>query len=388
MEKKELRCGYTTGTCSALAAKAAATMLMLDNAIDNVSVCTPNGKVIDVKVLDINIEREADKIISASCAVKKDAGDDPDVTNGILIYAKVSLNSEKGIHIDGGIGIGRVTKPGLSQNIGEAAINPVPKKMIADNVSEVMDEAGYTGGVDVLIYAPLGEEIAKKTFNPRLGIEGGISIIGTTGIVEPMSQKALVDTIKVEMNVAKAEGRKSILIVPGNYGKDFIKSTLGIAVENAVACSNYVGESIDYACELGFENIILIGHTGKFIKLAAGVFNTHSHVADCRMETLAAHYAMAGGNPSIVREIMESVSTDEAIRIIKEAGKFNEVFKSVMDKIEYHLSKRADGIKNIGLITFSNEWGIVGKTSKADDILRCVLKEIDKNKNPLEEADD
>lgn len=364
--KKNLRSGYTTGTCAALAAKAATLMLFSGNEVNEISVMTPKGTTITTAVLDASIAGN-----EVSCAVKKDAGDDPDVTNGILVYAKVSFSKCAGIHIDGGEGIGRVTKPGLSVSVGEAAINPVPRRMIADNVREVMDECGFIGGIDVIISAPEGIEIAKKTFNPRLGIEGGISIIGTTGIVEPMSQQALVDTIKVEMNVAKASGVKNVVIVPGNYGKDFIKDNLKLNVETAITCSNFVGESLDYALELGFENILLVGHIGKFVKIAAGVFNTHSHVADCRMETLASHFAMNGGSQNGVAKIMEAVSTDEAIRVIKEEGLFDETMKSVADKIEYHLKQRVSDI-GIGLISFSNVHGLVCKTNEADRILNLV----------------
>lgn len=371
MEKKKRLCnGYTTGSCATLAAKAAVSMLLEQQEVLREQIVTPKGVSVTVDIL--NIEREKDKV---SCAVQKDAGDDPDVTNGILVYASVEKIHTCAILIDGGIGVGRVTKNGLSQKIGEAAINPVPKKMIEHEVRRIMEKNHYEGGIKVIISVPQGVEIAKKTYNPRLGIVGGISILGTTGIVEPMSEKALIDTIKVEMKVAKANGVKYLILTPGNYGEQYIKETLGLNLGQAVTCSNFVGEAIDFAVELGFEGILLVGHVGKFVKLAAGIMNTHSHQADGRMEVFTAHAALQGAPGEALRQIMDCISTDEAIKILKEYEVMERTMDSILEKIEFHLMQRCRNEVPIGAILFSNAHGMLGQTSKAGQLLDQVRKE-------------
>lgn len=369
MNGKRLREGYTTGTCAAIAAKAAAKMLFKNEEILSESITTPRGDIVATDIF--NIDKGDDFV---SCAVKKDAGDDPDVTNGIMVYAKVQLNNSGIISIDGGVGVGRVTKPGLYQKIGEAAINPVPKRMIEKEVREILDINGSNGGADVVIYIPQGVEIAKKTFNPRLGIEGGISVLGTSGIVEPMSEKALVESIQVEMKVLKATGNDYIIITPGNYGEDFIKNTLGIELSNAVKCSNYIGEAIDMAVDLGFKGILLVGHVGKLVKLAAGIMNTHSHQADARMEIFGVHSAMCGADADTVKKIMASISTDQAIKILKEYGCFDDTMCSIMKRVEFHIEQRCGSDIPIGACIFSTVYGILGTTSKVEMLIDCIKK--------------
>ena len=275
---KRLRLGYTTGSCAAAAAKAAAWMLLFGKRRNSIGITTAKGIPLELDVLDISIGNG-----EVSCAIRKDSGDDPDVTNETLIYAKVSLTDEAGIIIDGGQGIGRVTKRGLDQPVGNAAINSVPRQMIHEGIEEVMRLADYRGGFKVIISCPDGERIAKKTFNPRLGIVGGISILGTTGIVEPMSEKALVDTIHVELNQRRASGFDEVLLTPGNYGSDFIKDGLGIDPERAVQTSNFIGDSIDICGKLGFKRALLVGHIGKLVKIAGGMMNTHSLHDNCHL---------------------------------------------------------------------------------------------------------
>ena len=257
----KLRTGYTTGSCAAAAAKAAAHMLVSGEVIGEVSLMTPAGICLYLEVEDIVKENNY-----VSCAIRKDSGDDPDVTNGILVYAGVSFVSDdleqdnredraedeaiRHVILEAGEGIGRVTQKGLEQSIGDPAINLVPRRMIREAVEEELQKAGIDRGVRVMIWVPDGAEIARKTFNPKLGIEGGISILGTTGIVEPMSEKALTDTIFVEMKVRRENGMDYCYVVPGNYGSDFLHDTLGYQEDAAVKCSNYVGEVIDDAIRL------------------------------------------------------------------------------------------------------------------------------------------
>lgn len=367
----KLRTGYTTGSCAAAAAKAATHMLVSGEVVGEVSLVTPAGIHLYLEVEDIVKENNY-----VSCAIRKDSGDDPDVTNGILVYARVTFAQDDVVKskviLEAGEGIGRVTQKGLEQSIGDPAINLVPRRMIREAVEEELQKAGIDRGVRVMIWVPDGAEIAKKTFNPKLGIEGGISILGTTGIVEPMSEKALTDTIFVEMKVRRENGMDYCYVVPGNYGSDFLHDTLGYQEDAAVKCSNYVGEVIDDAVRLQMKGILLVGHIGKFIKLAAGIMNTHSRQADGRMEILAAHAAMAGGSRELIRQLMECITTTAALELLEKEGILKEVMSTVMIKIEEHLKHRAGDGLEIGAVMFSKEMGILGKTSDADRLAQKI----------------
>lgn len=367
----KLRTGYTTGSCAAAAAKAATHMLVSGEVVGEVSLVTPAGILLYLEVEDIVKENNY-----VSCAIRKDSGDDPDVTNGILVYARVTFAQDDVVKskvlLEAGEGIGRVTQKGLEQSIGDPAINLVPRRMIREAVEEELQKAGIDRGVRVMIWVPDGAEIAKKTFNPKLGIEGGISILGTTGIVEPMSEKALTDTIFVEMKVRRENGMDYCYVVPGNYGSDFLHDTLGYQEDAAVKCSNYVGEVIDDAVRLQMKGILLVGHIGKFIKLAAGIMNTHSRQADGRMEILAAHAAMAGGSRELIRQLMECITTTAALELLEKEGILKEVMSTVMIKIEEHLKHRAGDGLEIGAVMFSKEMGILGKTSDADRLAQKI----------------
>lgn len=361
----ELRSGFTTGTCAAIATKAALKMLFEQQNIASESVMTPKGIEIET---DIENASYSDRY--ASCAVRKDAGDDPDVTNGILVYSKVEFIDGTGIIIDGGVGVGRVTKPGLWQEIGEAAINKVPRQMIADVVKEQLDIHDYEGGVKITISVPQGVEIARKTFNPRLGIEGGISILGTSGVVEPMSEQAIIDTIKVEIDVKKANEGDYLMIAPGNYGIDFIKESYNVDLEKAVKCSNFVGEALDFAEKAGFKGLLMIGHIGKFVKLAGGIMNTHSKNADSRMELLAVHAAFETDDIKLVRKIMDCVTTDDAIAILKEAGICDAVMKRILEKALFYVGNRVGNELEIGMVIFSNEHGLLAQSDNAEQMFQ------------------
>lgn len=365
--QKKLRCGYTTGTCACAAAKAAAQMLLSGKDVLEVNVETPMG---------VHLQLPVEKIVrsaeSVSCAIKKDSGDDPDVTNGIYIYAEVSHFTGKKVIIDGGIGIGRITKKGLQRPIGEAAINPVPLKMIADGVSEIADRYSYEGTLKVVISAPEGVEIAKKTFNPQLGIVGGISILGTTGIVEPMSEQAIIDTIRTEINMHMADGERTLLIAPGNYGQDFLLNNLNIELKRSIKCSNYIGDTIDMVCDAGAESMLLVGHIGKLVKLGAGIMNTHSRVADGRMEVLSACAIQAGAGADTAKQILDCVTTDAALEILKESDMLDGAMEQLMIRIENVLQHRSSERIRIGAIVFSNEYGILGKTKLADELIKNI----------------
>ena len=367
---KKLRYGYTTGSCAAAASKAAAAMLLSGKEISYVELHTPKGIDLRLEVLDISREDNA-----VSCAIQKDGGDDPDVTNGILIYAKVSREpaDEAQIIIDGGIGVGRVTKPGLEQPVGAAAINKVPCQMIRENLEAVCEQYHYHGKLSVVISIPAGVELAAKTFNPRLGIVGGISVLGTSGIVEPMSEQALIDTIRVEMRQKLANGMEYLLVVPGNYGIDFLDQYgHGLQLEDAVKCSNFVGEALDAAVEFGAKGVLLVGHIGKFVKLAGGIMNTHSHNADARMELLTVHAALLGAPVELLQKMMECVTTDDALKYLKEADLMEPVMERIMEKMEFYVNQRAQHQLELGVITFSNVFGILGQTKNVPDLVKKI----------------
>ncbi len=367
---KKLRRGYTTGSCAAAAAKAAAIMLLENRELASVWLMTPRGFGLDLPLTEIN--RSVDCV---SCGIVKDSGDDPDITNGMTVYAQVKKTDKPGINIDGGEGIGRVTKPGLDQPVGNAAINSTPRRLITEELLQVCEDNGYTGGLDVIISAPKGIELAKKTFNPRLGIVGGLSILGTTGIVEPMSDEAVVETIRTELSMRAAEGKTVILFTPGNYGSSYIKDALQINPDIAVLTSNFIGDAFELAAEAGFKAALLVGHIGKLVKLAGGMMNTHSRWGDCRMEVFAAHAGLSGASVQVLEQIMNSAMSDDVLSILDGAGIREQVIVSLMDKIQYHLDHKAGGSMSVGALMFSNVYGILGRTGSADEILKLIQEE-------------
>ena len=367
---KRLRLGYTPGSCAAAAAKAAAWMLLTGRRKENITLMTPKGIELRLEVLEIAMEPGR-----VRCAIRKDSGDDPDVTRDTLIFAEVTFSDAPGIAIDGGEGIGRVTKRGLDQPMGNAAINSVPRKMIRENMEEVCRTADYGGGLKVVISAPDGEKLAQKTFNPRLGIVGGISVLGTTGIVEPMSEQALVDTIRVELRTKRAAGADYVLLTPGNYGREFINMDLAIDASRAVQVSNFIGDALELCAELGFKGALLIGHIGKLVKLAGGMMNTHSKYGDCRMEILAAHAGALGLRSERAAELLECATCDDAIRILKEENLYEATFERVLERMAFQLQRKGGEGLETGLMTFSRVYGFLGETDNAPELLRRSLEE-------------
>lgn len=367
----QMKNGFTTGSCAAAASKAACWMLLSGKRKSHVEIETPKGDIFKAELCDIAMSET-----EVSCGVIKDGGDDPDCTTGLHILSTVTLFENGGnpsVVIDGGEGVGRVTLPGLDQQVGNAAINHVPREMIEKEILEICALLDYSNGVKVVVSVPGGKEVAQKTFNPRLGIVDGISILGTSGIVEPMSSQALIDTIKVELNQKKSMGHESVCITPGNYGLDFMKKTFNYDLDTAVKCSNFIGITIDSACEKGFRNLLLCGHIGKLVKLAGGIYNTHSKEADCRMELLACAAIKAGCGVPAVKKIIDAVTTEEGISIIESEGKTKEAMECLLEKIMYFLEKRADGKINIGCMVYSNQFGLLAESKNAREILGEVM---------------
>ena len=384
-EEKKLRTGFTTGSCAAAAGKAALIMMLTGDEINNVSIVTPKGPVYNAEILNIVKNAELSEV---TCSVIKDGGDDPDVTTGAYINVTVRKSDEEGIHIDGGEGVGRVTKPGLDQPIGAAAINSVPRKMIKENLEEVLckykkDSSANAAlsadikGLDVIVSVTGGEEIAKKTFNPMLGIVGGISILGTTGIVEPMSDKALIDTIRTHVRVKKAEGKEILLAAPGNYGMTFLSERYDLEDGSAVTISNFVYEAVRIGLSEGFDKMLFVGHIGKLVKVAGGIKNTHSKYGDHRMEILTDIAVSFAGEETdraerIKKSLAECVMTDEAVRIITEEGLADKVFPEMARLIKKYMEEWADGKMKIEVIVFSNEYTELVSTDEAHEYLKRV----------------
>lgn len=370
---KKLRYGYTTGSCAAAAAKAAARMLLTGETVENIDLMTPKGILLHLEILDIHKGKE-----EVSCAVRKDGGDDPDATHGLLVYAAVRKKKESGVTIDGGRGVGRVTKRGLEQPVGAAAINRTPRAMITEAVEDIADAFGYTEGFTVVISIPGGEEVAKKTFNPRLGILGGISVLGTSGIVVPMSEDALIASIHAEMRLRKENGGDYLLITPGNYGAAFVSSYPDVDVENSVKCSNYVGETLDYAVNLGIRGILFVADIGKFIKVSGGIMNTHSRCADSRAELMTAAAIRAGADLETAKQLLETITTVEAIGILKEKGLLEKTMAEILPRIHYYLQHRIGEAFPTEAILFSNEYGFLGETAGAQEMLKHFRKDKEK----------
>ena len=407
---QKLRLGYTTGSCAAAAAKAAALMLLTGQRVLQVQLKTPKGLNLILEIEDICFWNEKNAVSNScphavSCAVRKDSGDDPDITNHALIYAKAARSDIPGIRIDGGEGVGRVTKPGLDQPVGNAAINSTPRRMIREAVLEILESRlseaslqktdssdfasdqnrdpaqGIPRGLDITISVPQGRELAAKTFNPKLGIEGGISILGTSGIVEPMSDQALLDTIRVEIRVRKEEGLTILPAAPGNYGKNFFLEKYGFSLDTSVTASNFIYDTVKMAADAGFTKMLFVGHIGKLVKVAGGIRNTHSQYGDHRMEILTEIAdSFIDKNSSdyigLRTALADCVMTDEAIRILKEYGIAEEVLSEMTRRIQAVMQEWAQGKMQVQVVVFSNVHGELGRTEKALDYMRILQEQI------------
>lgn len=343
LRSADLRDGYTTGTCAAAAAACAAHLLKTGELLPSVVVETPAGVSLD---LSVSLQWQSDNAVccgidAACCGVLKDGGDDPDITNGALVTAAVRLLSgdeaeaaraRGGIVFAAGEGVGTVTKQGLKIPVGEPAINPVPREMITKEIRSRLGDVP----AEVTVGVVGGETLARRTFNSRLGIEGGLSILGTTGIVRPMSEQAILDTIAAELSVKAAASREFVILTFGAMGENELMRR-GYDGERMVQVSNFIGFALDEAVRLGFGRALIAGHAGKLVKVAAGVFNTHSAVADARMETLCAYAALEGADLATLRAIMDCATTQAVGTILNGAG----IAKAVWRRVEQSAASRA-----------------------------------------------
>lgn len=356
--------GVTTSTCAAAAAGAAAELLLGGEAPSLYRLVVPSGDELALEVLTVE---------GGACAVRKDGGDDVDATDGALICARVSKTAE-GFTVTGGEGIGKVTKAGLDQPVGEWAINSVPRKMVCEQLVRTAEKFRYSGGLCAEIFVPDGAEIAKRTYNPRMGIVGGISILGTSGIVEPMSTAALVETIRIEARSIRAEGRTVLPLTLGNFGERFVRDKLPFSSEDCVTCSNYIGEALDIALELEFSSVLIIGHLGKLVKLGAGIMNTHSAHADGRMDVLITCGVLAGISSEVLVPLVNCATVDAALDILPK-DKLDTVLGILASRAEDYLNARVRGNIEIGAVMFSDKHEIILKTSAADSIIEKIAGE-------------
>ncbi|EGT2201429.1 cobalt-precorrin-5B (C(1))-methyltransferase [Clostridioides difficile] len=402
IDGKKYRRGYTTGSCATGASKAAVYMLITKNRINTINIDTPKGIPLSLKVDNINI---SDTFVE--CSIKKDGGDDIDATHTMDIYARAEIvskndknkeyltlkdidglsnNSEsqielyKFIRVYGGIGIGVVTKKGLSVDVGKPAINPTPLKMINHEIRNLIGDnfesiLGNNKVLKITIFAPQGEAVAKKTFNPRLGIVGGISIIGTTGIVEPMSDDGWKKSLSIELQMKKEQGLDKIILVPGNHGEQFIREKLNLDIKYVVRTSNFIGYMIKEAQRIGYKKILMAGHIGKFIKISAGIFNTHSKVADARSEILVANLALMGATYEFLNKINQCLTTEEAVELINNS-EYRQVYNILSNKcrerVKQYLNEDSDDI-DVEVIIFSMDKSLLGKSDNTDDLVEVFI---------------
>ncbi|QWT52445.1 cobalt-precorrin-5B (C(1))-methyltransferase CbiD [Eubacterium sp. MSJ-33] len=390
--QKKLRLGITTGTCSAAAAQAAAMQLLLDVESHTVTLRTPKGMTVSVPVY--LLESDSRK---ASYKVVKDSGDDPDVTNGTDVCVTVEFVKQRVceqkdgsqdrscaftsesfpyLTLDGGIGIGRVTKEGLEQAVGQAAINRVPRQMIFAAVGDVCEKANVCEPLHITVWMPEGETLAKRTFNSKLGIKGGLSVLGTSGILEPMSEQAIVATIETEIRQLHAVGEEKVLVTPGNYGQAYASEYLGLDLAKSVKSSNFIGDTIDLAISYGMKDFLLVGNIGKLVKLAAGIFNTHSKVADGRGEIFAVHAAMAGAGADVVQEIYNCINTDRMLDVVEREGLREAVMQSILAAIAKHVAGRVGDAMRVGVVVFSEKYGYLGQTKDAATVLEVFHRKL------------
>lgn len=372
IDGKKYRRGYTTGSCAAAASKAATHMLLTKNKIEIINIDTPKGIPLSLKVHNVSICSSY-----AECSIEKDGGDDIDATHTMHIYAKAEFIDRveaEDIVVGGGIGVGVVTKKGLSVEVGKAAINPVPMRMIHTEVRKVIGDdlrsiVGEGKSLKITIFAPEGVEIAKKTFNPRLGIVGGISILGTTGIVEPMSEDGWKKSLSIELQMKKEQGLDKIILVPGNHGEQFIKEKLGIDMKYVVRTSNFIGYMLKEAQRMGYKKILMAGHIGKYIKISAGIFNTHSKVADARSEILVSNLAMMKAPYEFLEQINECVTAEGAVELI-DKSEYKDIYNTISNKCkskidQYLLDEEID----VEVMMFKMDKTLLGKSDDADSLV-------------------
>lgn len=346
--KKFLRSGYTTGACAAAGVKAALILMTTGEVVDAVEIIALDGTRLTIPIKAV--VKTSDDV----CAeVVKFSGDDPDITNGVSVFTTVRRISSNEIIFKAGLGVGHITKAGMQLPIGEPSINPKPRELIRNVAAEF-----NISGLEVEISIPAGVELAKKTLNPILGVEGGLSIIGTTGVLRPMSEEAFKNSLVPQIDVAKAAGFDELVFVPGKIGETIAKQ-LGFNDGAIIQTSNFIGFMLEAAAEREVKKIILCGHIGKLAKVAAGVFHTHNRVADGRLETLAAYAAAEGLPANEVQRILDANTTEDAAQIIS-ANHLEHVYKKIAARASLRAQRYVFGKLQVKTILVDFAGNILG----------------------------
>ena len=330
MEGTELRRGFTTGSCAAAAAKAAAYVLINEQGLESVDITLPGGQRADFRVHRVKYEND-----TAEACIIKDAGDDPDITGGAEICCEVRFNTKGlGVIVKSGRGIGTVTKPGLSVPVGQPAINPVLMKAIKDELCKVLKETDCPFGLEATIFVPRGEELARKTLNLRLGVVGGISILGTTGIVEPISTKAWTDTVVASMSVARACGVSHVVLTPGRTSESAAMNMLkDLPQEAFVQMGDHVGFSLAEARKRGFTKVTIVGQFGKLVKMAMGATRTHVKDSSLELGFLADLASELGLQNKKVDSIQTANTAREVFQNLRRASGGTELFERIREMV-------------------------------------------------------
>lgn len=366
MVHKKFKKGYTTGSCAQAAAKAAAIMLLTQKKIVNIDIKTPSKIILNLNIFDQEIKRS-----HAKCSVIKDSGDDPDVTNKIKIFAKVRLSQKKGIFITGRQGIGKATKKGLPIAVGEYAINPIPRKMITQEMLFILDKwkkndnlqlTKKVQGFIIELSVPQGEEIAKRTFNPKLGIIGGISIIGTTGIVEPKSQEAYKASLALELKVLKAQGHRKAILVLGYVGEKYYENNSQLHKIPMIKIGDHVGFMLKECVKNRIKSVLIIGYIGKLIKIANGQFDTNIKYGDNRIEAISRYAKECGAGKEIVDELKKQTTAEAAVQILKQ-NNLTMVFDKISRDVVFKTKKFVRNKINIEFILLSLEGDILAENN-------------------------
>lgn len=369
---KQLKGGYTTGACLAAGAKAGAMIMQGEDPGDRVDIVALDGTPLQIPIASVELLAHGVKV-----EIIKDAGDDPDITNGTSVFITFSFLTQeqlqpvygqsilyKQIFFEAGQGIGHATKPGLSLAVGEPAINPGPRQLVYNSIKDIIGDKACLVRVDI----PAGTELATKTLNPVLGIEGGISVIGTTGVLRPMSEEAFKNSLVPQIEVAKAAGFTTQIFVPGKIGER-IATSWGLPTEAMVQTSNFIGFMLEAGADHGLERILLFGHIGKLAKVAAGVFHTHNRVGDARLEVLAAYSAAQGMPAEGVQRILQAVTTEEALPVIEEYG-LQSVYQVIAARASYRAERLLFNRLQVGTVLVTLQGKLLGMDEKAKEIGR------------------
>lgn len=369
---KQLKGGYTTGACLAAGAKAGAMIMQGEDPGDRVDIVALDGTPLQIPIASVELLVHGVKV-----EIIKDAGDDPDITNGTSVFITFSFLTQeqlqpvygqsilyKQILFEAGQGIGHATKPGLSLAVGEPAINPGPRQLVYNSIKDIIGDKACLVRVDI----PAGTELATKTLNPVLGIEGGISVIGTTGVLRPMSEEAFKNSLVPQIEVAKAAGFTTQIFVPGKIGER-IATSWGLPTEAMVQTSNFIGFMLEAGADHDLERILLFGHIGKLAKVAAGVFHTHNRVGDARLEVLAAYSAAQGMPAEGVQRILQAVTTEEALPVIEEYG-LQSVYQVIAARASYRAERLLFNRLQVGTVLVTLQGKLLGMDEKAKEIGR------------------